>query len=966
MKKNKLLIAFIILIGLTGIFLVGIRKLKIFPSDAFSSDENLKFSSAAGDLHRLEDYVSSTKSGYDQKLSEIAELMSWSLRQFISDDKYTGPEIFEDGVVIRIEEGKVIYPEEFPGSFADLQSKEDLLKITSPMEDTLTGSDGDPDSRKEVVVTAAQIADDLFYINYSPLDQYETEAEQADFVHDAIATLEKSFDGSLLILSDEDLSVVYCSDGFDEAETVEDLGLSKDLIKSQPAELTIKDRTYNARYENLDLGHHPVQAIILLPPAASAPYNTTGIVIAVIFILLIVSEMILWIYWINDYVKSHELTEREKQKYHPAYVRKIALAGALNGAVLLFITLYSYQILGNLSRSSSTNSEMIKIMETRMESGTNRINSYQEKESKWLIYFAERAAGLFAKYPELQTKEFLAKAAELTGAEYIMVFDSRGREIRSSNLYSDFTLGKEIPSTEAFRFLLQGVDKLILDPEDDPFTGKTHRMAGVRMGLGNEGKNGALILSLNPQNTWESAARQTITDLLKMLTPKNSLAMIADNEAGTVLYSNDPDLPGKQYSEIGIESSGLVRASLETFDISGVKYYGGYDDKELYDYYYMTEARSILGSNVRFAAYGSLSFLVICMTVTIFMTGLPRRKDLNEDAARFREVLQQHSKPGNHKNIQLIDEFMTDELPKDRPLTEWWKDLRPEQKFSRSLELLLTIVMTFGILELINSNGFGSQSVLSFVLKGTWKRGVNELSILAIWFVVMALIYFTLLKDFFLRLTDSILDAKGRTIAGLFSSLSQYAAVIAAVYFSLTYLGFDTGVLVTSAGFLTLAVSLGSKDLVADILSGIILIFEGTFHVGDRVEINGYSGRIIDIGVHSTKLKTVSNDIVVINNQSVKSYMKKADDAAIIINLTVAGTQPLEEIEEMLSRELPKIGEMLPELILGPVYAGVTKIDYRRVTISIVAKCLQKDSYNVTNRLTRELKRVFDKNGLQI
>ena len=228
----------------------------------------------------------------------------------------------------------------------------------------------------------------------------------------------------------------------------------------------------------------------------------------------------------------------------------------------------------------------------------------------------------------------------------------------------------------------------------------------------------------------------------------------------------------------------------------------------------------------------------------------------------------------------------------------------------------------------------------------------------------MALI---LVKDLLVRIFSSMLNAKGRTVVGLISSLIQYIAIITTVFLCLSYLGFDTSVLITSASILTLAISLGSKDLVADIMSGIFIIFEGDFHIGDTIEVNGFKGKVIDIGVRSTRLKNSNNDIKIIDNQSVKNVLNMSKEKSwIFISLTISTAQPLDEIEAMLERELPKIAEQVPELVGGPYYFGINEIGYHWVKIAVAATCMQNDLTRLKSVLNHHLYDIFKKNGFTL
>jgi small-conductance mechanosensitive channel len=67
-------------------------------------------------------------------------------------------------------------------------------------------------------------------------------------------------------------------------------------------------------------------------------------------------------------------------------------------------------------------------------------------------------------------------------------------------------------------------------------------------------------------------------------------------------------------------------------------------------------------------------------------------------------------------------------------------------------------------------------------------------------------------------------------------------------------------------GSLIVATGIALKDIAASILSGLILLFERPFQVGDRVSFRGVNGEIVSIGLRSVRLTTLSDDLVTIPN----------------------------------------------------------------------------------------------------
>ncbi len=970
MKKFKTLFAFVILILLVAGFVALAFSGNILSSKKISSRRELKVGSMVDTIKRVEEQLTLMDSHFDRLTGSSANLMAYALRQLVTDRGYEGPEVFDNGIVIRIENGMIVYPETTSIRFPDLNRLEDLDRLSLSSGTTITSDD---EEGRTVLLEVKPVVDGVYYLEWTEQETYQLFLSSKSIFEEAISSLENSYDFRLLLVYDQEegLPVIYHTEELGVIKTLGDIGLTGESLASEPAEIRIGETLYSADYADLTFRGHPAKAIILSGPVSDNAFIYKTIFIAAGFIFLCISGLILWIRWVEDYVRDHVLTEEQEKSYRPGKLRQTAAAVAINGAVVLFLILIGYQLMGNLAQTSESNQEMLDIIMTRLENESKRDALEKDKTEALELDYAKRTAKLYEKYPELRNREFLAEAAEQIGCEFIMTFDANGKELLSSNAFIGFTLGKEFSSTEDFFFLLKGVDQILHEPEKDPYTGKKIQMAGIRLDPDDEQGYEAMLFAFDLESTLESTEKLEIAGYINMLTPQGFLTLIINQENDRIVYASDPDYVGKLPGEIGLDETNLIPTSLEPFEIMKRKTYGAFNENEQYRCYYIMEAEKVWGDSVSYGAASAAAYLIICMIISLCLLG-PSQIDLHYGAAQMKEKLRKtpsirlDKKVLDAKGQDLLEFFREPDLG-DRSIKEWWRDLTPEKKIKRLMSLVLTLFLAVVITVLIVRDEAGSGSVIGFILTGSWKHGVNDLALMSIFYVILILVSFILLKSWLLRALCAILDAKGETIARLISSLLQYLSIITAICFCLSYLGFDTGTLITSAGILTLAISLGSKDLVADILCGIFIIFEGDFHVGDIVEVNGFRGRVLDIGVRSTKLIDAGQNIKIIDNQSVKNVLNLSrEDSWFSVRLTFSTSQPLEEIEAMLERELPKIGEKIPEIISGPGYLGVETIDYHRLSILVSVLCKQKDVSNTKRAVNRELWELFEKNGYQL
>lgn len=98
--------------------------------------------------------------------------------------------------------------------------------------------------------------------------------------------------------------------------------------------------------------------------------------------------------------------------------------------------------------------------------------------------------------------------------------------------------------------------------------------------------------------------------------------------------------------------------------------------------------------------------------------------------------------------------------------------------------------------------------------------------------------------------------------------------IYASIFFILLDIfGVDTKPFITGAGVIGLAIGFGSQSLVRDFMSGILVLYEGQYSVGDRVKIGGFEGEVIKITIRSTVLLGENGERVYIANGSVSNVV---------------------------------------------------------------------------------------------
>ena len=119
---------------------------------------------------------------------------------------------------------------------------------------------------------------------------------------------------------------------------------------------------------------------------------------------------------------------------------------------------------------------------------------------------------------------------------------------------------------------------------------------------------------------------------------------------------------------------------------------------------------------------------------------------------------------------------------------------------------------------------------------------------------------------------------RASTIGGVLTATLKSATWIIAIAMALGEFGFDLGPLIASAGIVGVAVGLGAQTLVRDILSGIFMLIEDQYGVGDDVKVQDVEGKVERVGLRITQVRDKKNvlwyirngEILVVGNKSQK------------------------------------------------------------------------------------------------
>lgn len=176
--------------------------------------------------------------------------------------------------------------------------------------------------------------------------------------------------------------------------------------------------------------------------------------------------------------------------------------------------------------------------------------------------------------------------------------------------------------------------------------------------------------------------------------------------------------------------------------------------------------------------------------------------------------------------------------------------------------------------------------------------------------------------------------------------------------------------LFAGAGLITVAIGFGAQSLIKDFMSGIFVIMENQYRVGDNVSLGNYSGIVESITIRTTTLRDITGHLHHVPNGAIQVTTNKSIDySRLDETITVSGKVDIDRLAHIINH----IGEELaarPDLtrkILEPFScAGVEQLEGDNVVIRLVGKTRPLSFKKIRSEFYKELHKALVKNDISL
>jgi small-conductance mechanosensitive channel len=212
---------------------------------------------------------------------------------------------------------------------------------------------------------------------------------------------------------------------------------------------------------------------------------------------------------------------------------------------------------------------------------------------------------------------------------------------------------------------------------------------------------------------------------------------------------------------------------------------------------------------------------------------------------------------------------------------------------------------------------------------------------------------------------------RAETMSSVLRSVTTGVIMSVALLMILDVIGLPIAPLLASAGIVGVAVGFGAQSLVKDFLSGIFLILEDQYGVGDLVDTGmGTVGTIEAVGLRVTRLRDGTGVVWYVRNGEILQVGNHSQGWSTgIVDVSVAYNEDIPRVQRLIGEVAAAMADeegWSEKIIEPPTVAGVESVTATSVTIRVIVKCAPNEHFGVQRELRERVKATFDREGVRV
>jgi small conductance mechanosensitive channel len=208
------------------------------------------------------------------------------------------------------------------------------------------------------------------------------------------------------------------------------------------------------------------------------------------------------------------------------------------------------------------------------------------------------------------------------------------------------------------------------------------------------------------------------------------------------------------------------------------------------------------------------------------------------------------------------------------------------------------------------------------------------------------------------------------TLIRIFNGVLKVVILLLALMMILQESGVEIAPLLAGAGIVGLAVGFGGQYLIRDLISGMFIILENQYRIGDVVNINSTGGMVEDISLRMTSLRDLNGTVHHIPHGEIKIISNLSKKfSRVNIDIGVSYNSDLEKVIEVINRAGKELAEdpLYKDMIISPPkFLRVDGFADSAIIVKILGDTKPLKQWEISGELRKRIKIAFDKEKIEI
>lgn len=207
---------------------------------------------------------------------------------------------------------------------------------------------------------------------------------------------------------------------------------------------------------------------------------------------------------------------------------------------------------------------------------------------------------------------------------------------------------------------------------------------------------------------------------------------------------------------------------------------------------------------------------------------------------------------------------------------------------------------------------------------------------------------------------------KVNSIVSISSSVLKYIIYFIVIVIILSIFDVNTLSLIATAGVGGIIIAFGVQSIVKDLFSGVFILLDDQYNIGDDVVINGISGNIMSINMRNTQIQGYDGSVNTISNGSITTVTNLSkNNQRSVVTFCFPTDVDVEKVKKIISDFSTEFSEKHKSVIKDPVFFGVTETEKYYVKIAVALWSKQSTQWQNEKNLREELYKKFKEKNIE-